>query len=240
LLSKDVLFPGQKVSIDHFIVTTPGRLFQSRGGESHDGMFKGGVIFVDHASGFVFVVPVVNFTDGEALRAKREFEAETFSMGVAVLSYHIYNGVFTAQEFQDKFTVDGQVMTLSGVGAHHQNAVVTRAIGTVGNIARTMMLHAKMRWPKAVKTLLWPMAMKHAEYNVNRVPRLNYVCALDVVMKTVVPRYSLQQLHVWWAPCYVLEPKRQDGHKNPKLIPDQEEAFTSLGLPNMLLLCLLC
>ena len=174
---------------------------------------------MDHASGFVFVVPVVNFTAGEALRAKREFEAEMSSMGVAVLSYHTDNGVFTAQEFQDKLAVDGQVMTLSGVGAHHQNAVAERAIGTVVNIARTMMLHAKMRWPKTVKTLLWPMAMKHAEYIVNRVPRLNNVCALDVVMKTVVPRHSLQQLHVWGAPCYVLEPKLQDGHKIPKFDP---------------------
>ena len=219
LLSKEVLIPGQKVSMDHFIVTTPGRLFQSKGSESQDRMFKGGVIFVDHASGFVFVVPVVNFTAGEALRAKREFEAEMSSMGVAVLNYHTDNGVFSASQFQDKLAEDGQDMTFSGVGAHHQNAVAERAIGTVVNIARTMMLHAKMRWPKAVKTNLWPMAMKHAEFIVNRVPRLNNVCALDVVMKTVVPRHSLQQLHVWGAPCYVLEPKLQDGHKIPKFNP---------------------
>ena len=64
LLSKDTLFPGQKVSMDHFVVSTPGRLWNSRGSESHDRMFKGGVIFVDHASGFVFAVPVVNFTAG--------------------------------------------------------------------------------------------------------------------------------------------------------------------------------
>ena len=76
-------------------------------------MFKGGVIFVDHASGFVFVVPVVNFTAGEALRAKREFEAEMSSMGVAVLNYHTDNGVFTASPLQDKLAQDSQDMTLS-------------------------------------------------------------------------------------------------------------------------------
>jgi hypothetical protein len=81
LLSKDVLIPGEKVSMDHFIVSTPGRLFQSRGSESTDRMFKGGVIFVDHASTCVFVCPVVNFTAGEALRAKREFESDMASMG---------------------------------------------------------------------------------------------------------------------------------------------------------------
>jgi hypothetical protein len=116
-------------------------------------------------------------------------------------------------------------MTVSGVGAHHQNAVAERAIGTVVNIARTMMLHAKMRWPKAVKTLLWPMAMKDAEYIVNRVPRLNNVCVLDVVMKTVIPRHSLQQLHVWEAPCYVLEPTLQKGFKIRKFYPQSRKGL---------------
>jgi hypothetical protein len=73
LLSKDVLIPGQKVSMDHFIVSTNGCQFNSKGRVSQDWMFKGGVIFVDHASGYVFVEPVVNFTAAEALRAKRSF-----------------------------------------------------------------------------------------------------------------------------------------------------------------------
>jgi hypothetical protein len=72
-LFKEILIPGQKVSMDHFIVSTPGRANNSRGSDSQDKMFKGGVIFVDDASSYVFVVPVVNFTCGEAIRAKREF-----------------------------------------------------------------------------------------------------------------------------------------------------------------------
>ena len=99
LLSKDIFFPGQKVSMDHFIVTTPGRLFSSRGRESDDRMYKGGMIFYDHASKYVHIEPVVNFTTGEALRAKRTFETEMLSMGIQVLNYHSDNGVFTAQEY---------------------------------------------------------------------------------------------------------------------------------------------
>ena len=147
-LSKEILIPGQKVSMDHFIVSTPGRSYNSRGSDSHDKMFKGGVIFVDHASGYVFVVPVVNFTAGEAIRAKREFEQEMASMGVVALHYHTDNGVFTTAEFQDELAKLNQGLSLSGVGAHHQNAVAERAIGTVVSLARTMMLHSKLRWPK--------------------------------------------------------------------------------------------
>ena len=219
VLSKETLFPGQKVSMDHFIVSTPGRLWTSRGSESHDRMFKGGVIFVDHASGFVFVCPVVNFTAGEALRAKREFEAEMASMGVTVLNFHTDNGVFTAAEFQDELAKNKQGLTLSGVGAHHQNAVAERNIGTVTSLARTMMLHAKLRWPKAVSTKLWPMAMKQAEFIVNHVPDLNNSCPMDRVTGSLVPRSLLKNVHVWGCPSFVLDPKLQDGHKIPKFDP---------------------
>ena len=219
LLSKDVTIPGQRVSMDHFTVSTPGRLFNSRGREPVDKMYKGGVIFVDHASSFVFIVPVVNFTAGEALRAKREFEKEFSSMGITAVNYHTDNGVFTSVEFQDELAKLGQDMTFSGVGAHHQNAVAERAIGTTVSLARTMMLHAKMRWPKAVTTKLWPMAMKHAEFLVNHVPNLNNVCPMDVVMRTFTPRDILKHAHVWGAPTYVLDPQLQDGHKIPKFDP---------------------
>ena len=224
-LSKEVLIPGQKVSMDHFIVSTPGRLFSSRGSEPPDKMYKGGVIFVDHATGFVFIVPVVNFTAGEALRAKREFELELASMGVTVLSYHTDNGVFTAAAFQDELANKEQGMTLSGVGAHHQNAVAERAIGTASAMTRTIMLHAKMRWPKAVTTKLWPMAMKQAQFLINHVPLMNNVCPMDLMLRTVVPRDNLRHVHVWGAPCFVLDPKLQDGHKIPKFDPRSRQGL---------------
>ena len=233
LLSKEVLIPGQRVSMDHFIVSTPGRLFSSRGREAQDRMFKGGVIFVDHASGFVWVEPVVNFTAGEALRAKRSFEREMESMGVTVLSYHTDNGVFKAMEFQDELIKMGQGLTFSGVGAHHQNAVAERAIGSVVSMARTMMLHAKLRWPKAVSTKLWPMALKHAQHLINHVPNHNNVCPLDLVLKTTVPRAALKNLHVWGCLSFVLEPKLQDGGTIPKFDPKSRRVSIWDGLQCM-------
>ena len=219
VLSKEVLIPGQRVSMDHFIVSTPGRLFSSRGSEPTHCMHRGGVIFKDHASSFVFVEPVVNFTAGEAIRAKRAFEKEMSSMGVTVVHYHTDNGVFTAAEFQDELNKSEQGLTLSGVGAHHQNAVAEREIGVVFNLARTMMLHAKLRWPKCVSAKLWPMVLKHTQHLVNHIPGRNTVCPLDIILKTTVPRDHLKNLHVWGAPSYVLDPRLQDGQKIPKWEP---------------------
>ena len=197
-------------------MTSPGRLFSSRGSESYDRRYKGGVIFVDHASGHIQAVPVVNFTAGEAIRAKREYEAEMATLGITVINYHTDNGVFTAAEYQDELAKLGQGMTLSGVGAHHQNAVAERAIGTIVSMTRTMMIHAKLRWPGTIKPDLWPMAMKHAQYILNHTPRMNNVCPLDIVLKTSVTRSALKNLHVWGCPVYVLDPKLQDGQKIPK------------------------
>lgn len=73
-------------------------------------------------------------------------------MGITVLHYHTDNGVFTSSEYQDELTKMAQGLTLSGVGAHHQNAVVEQAIGTMVSMARTMMIHARICWPSAIKT----------------------------------------------------------------------------------------
>ncbi len=146
-------------------------------------------------------------------------------MGITALSCHTNNGVFTAAAFRDELAKMEQGLTLSGVGAHHQNAVAERAIGSVVSIARTMMLHAKLRWPKAVSTKLWPMAMKHAQHLLNHVPNQNNMCPMDIILKMVVPRHVLQHTHVWGAPVFVLDPRLQDGHKIPKFDPRSRQGL---------------
>jgi hypothetical protein len=49
-LKKDDLFPGQRVSVDHFICSTEGRLYDFRGKTSKEKMYCGGCLFVDHAT----------------------------------------------------------------------------------------------------------------------------------------------------------------------------------------------
>ena len=47
-LKKDQLYPGQRVSMDHFKVTDHGRLYTSTGKTHPNMMYSGGCIFVDH------------------------------------------------------------------------------------------------------------------------------------------------------------------------------------------------
>jgi hypothetical protein len=219
-LKSSDLFPGQRVSMDHFKVTHKGRLYESKGKSLADTMYSGGLIFVDHASGYVHVELCVNFTAGETLRAKALFEQAMLDHGITVQSYQTDNGVFAAKEFMLEIHNMQQSIGFSGVGAHHQNGVAKQSIGTIMVMARTLMLHAAIRWPDVSDACYWPMAVDYAVYQYNHGPKLVTTAApIDLLLKTMVPRHRLHDLHVWGCPAYVLDPKLQDGQKIPKWSP---------------------
>jgi hypothetical protein len=220
VLKGDVLFPGQRVSLDHFECSAKGRLLTSHGKTPLNEMYRGGAIFVDQASGYIFVQPQVTFSSVETLQAKLDYERMCLTSGVRVISYMSDNGAFSAQEFVQDIVSRGQNAKYSGVGAHHHNGIAERAILTISNMSRTMMLHAGIHWPDLVDSSLWPLTMEYAAYIYNHVPLLESGQApIDIFSRTVVPRQRLADLHVWGCPAYVLEPKLQDSKKIPRWQP---------------------
>ena len=117
-----------------------------------------------------------------------------------------------------------QTLSLSGVGAAHQNAVAERAFKTVVNLARTMLLHAALRSPEGTITAdLWPMVMDHATWLYNHIPHVgtDFVHIQLWTQSTFMDTFSvLCNCHVWGCPTFVLEPKLQKpGVKIPKWAP---------------------
>ena len=53
-LSDDIITPGQRVSVDLYVSSTPGRLPNTLGKEKISSQFTGGAIFVDHATRYIF------------------------------------------------------------------------------------------------------------------------------------------------------------------------------------------
>jgi GAG-pre-integrase domain len=215
-LKKDHLFPGQCVSVDHFVCSTKGRLYMSRGKTSESTMYSGGAIFVDHASKLIFVEHQVNLTTHETLLGKHKFEAFARESGVVVQQYQANNGIFRSKDFGNDLTALRQMSTFAGVGAHHQNGVAERSIRTVMNMARTMMLHAAIRWPDVADTCLWPLAVDYAVYIHNHIPNPRTGQAPIDVSRTKWPQRKCVDFHVWGSPTYVLDPALQDGKKLPK------------------------
>ena len=73
-LKKNDLLPGQKVSVDHYVSSLPGRLNTSRGGTKTSNMYTGGAIFVDHASGYIDVKHQVSLGASDTIESKLSYE----------------------------------------------------------------------------------------------------------------------------------------------------------------------
>ena len=219
-LKRDQLVPGQVISVDQYESKVKGRLLTSRGKERPHEMYCGGTIFVDHASGYMYVGNQPTLRAGDTVRSKREFETIAREHNVLVREYHGDNGVFKTDMFKKDCEDRNQKLDFSGVGAHHQNGVAERAIRTVVESARTMMLHAAIYWPDEADLLLWPMALEYAVHLWNHTPgRESGVAPLELFSGTKVDSAVLRNSHVWGCPAYVLDPTLQDGKKLPKWKP---------------------
>ena len=69
-LKQEKLEPGDGVSVDQFMVRQGGRLFTTSGREREEDRFKGGTIFIDMASGKMFIKFQVSLGTTETLLAK--------------------------------------------------------------------------------------------------------------------------------------------------------------------------
>jgi len=157
---------------------------------------------------------------GETIMAKRKFECIAALYGVSIQSYHGDNVVFKSAEFKEELTLHQQTMSFSGTGAHHQNGIAECAIQQTTLWARAMLLHALIMWPHKTKIDLWPLALSHAEYLWNHIPKHDSgMSPLDIFSGSSHTMHILRNCKVYGCLVFVLDPRLQDGHKIPKWQP---------------------
>ena len=122
----DDVQPGSCVSIDQYCSSVRGRLPNTAGKESKDKCFSGGIMFYDHATRLIVVRHQVSLKVGETLKRKHQFEGYCRDRGVSVAHYYADNMPFRADALKEDCRVQKQQLTISGVGAHHQNGVFER------------------------------------------------------------------------------------------------------------------
>ena len=215
------LQPGKCASVDHFICSTKGRRLDSAGKTKEEKMYSGGIVFVDHASDFVFVDFCVTPNSHESLRGKEKYESFCRDIGVVPQSYLTDNGkAFTSKAFEESLADFHQTSTYSGVGAHHSNGKAENTIKRITATARTMMIHSAIHWPDVADSTLWPLAVEYAVYLHNHVPQLSSDLApIDTFTRTRHPTRRLLDLRVWGSPTYVLNKVIADGKKLPRWKP---------------------
>ena len=111
-------------------------------------------------------------------------------------------------------------MDLSGLSVNGQNGLAERAIQTVVNSAREMMLHKALHWPEYFDRRMWPFTLSHAAYLWNHLPSVSHgLTLLEIYTGTKQDIKVLRNENTWGWPAYVLDAKLQDGKKLPKWIP---------------------
>jgi hypothetical protein len=217
-IRRNNLKPGECISIDQYISRTPGRLPSTRGKESLRDRYSGGTLFVDHATALVFIKNQISLRVGETLQGKHEFERYAEQHGVKVKSYHADNHPFGAKEFLEDLELQDQTITYSGVGAHFQNGVAERTLGTITSWALAMMMHMCLHYPEQFDEALWPYALEHAVTLWNHMPKSRSgLSPIELFTGAIARSHDIvQNARVWSSCVYTLDPKLQDNKKLPK------------------------
>ena len=221
--------PGQVVSVDQLISPTPGFVPCQRGIPTTK-RYLGATVFVDHFSNFTYVHLMTEMDAAETVRAKESFERLTSSYDVTVRHYHCDNGLFNSHLFHTSIRRSNQTISFCGVNAHHQNGKAERRIRDITEGARTALLHASHRWPKAIDASLWPAALKNYVNIRNNLPT-EYIPGAKIGRKTSSNKFvgsplsklsgvenspNLKHFHPFGSPVYVLNSKLQAGQSHHK------------------------
>eukprot|EP00957_Ditylum_brightwellii_P024455 1846123-Ditylum_brightwellii.AAC.1 len=89
------------------------------------------------------------------------------SYGHNVEVYHGDNSRFDSQDVKESCDKAQQTYSYYGVGAHHQNDIIEATNKRLSQGARTILLHAKRKWPSVIASILWPFCYKCAEEHHN-------------------------------------------------------------------------
>ena len=210
--------PGQVVSMDQLISPTPGFVPVHRGTPTKQ-RYVGATVFVDHFSDLTYVHLMTEMNSTTTVEAKKAFERLAASHQVTIKHYHGDNGLFDTKLFWESIKSSNQTMSFCGVNAHHQNGKAERRIRDITEHARTSLLHAAHRWPKAIHASLWPAALKNYVNLRNNIPT-TFVKGSKQSMDTFVDsplskfagkeiKVNLEHFHPFGSPVYVLEDKLQ-------------------------------
>ena len=154
---------------------TEGRLIQTRGKESSINQLCCGIIFIDHATNFIFNNRQVNLTAATTVESKHKCESKFDEFGIQVKQHAADNNPFQFKVLVEVYAVQRQLSTShSGVGSHHQ-VLAERHLQMIFNWSRAELLHYVLHWPQMAtnRENLWPFAIGYAVYMHNHLPISN-------------------------------------------------------------------
>eukprot|EP00980_Cylindrotheca_fusiformis_P019195 scaffold6521_cov93-Cylindrotheca_fusiformis.AAC.3 len=213
--------PGDCVSVDQLESHSPGFIAQLKGFLT--GMrYTSATVFTDHHSRLSRVYLQKNFSAAENLKSKDAWEGYCRKHDVSTKHYHADNGHFADTAFLADVAQKGQTISFCGVNSHFQNGISEKRIRDLQEAARTALLDAKSRWPKAISTALWPYALRYANDVFNVTPHLRgpHAGTTPLELFAGVPvKPNVKDYHPFGCPVYCLNSKLQASQSISKWLP---------------------
>jgi GAG-pre-integrase domain len=148
---------GDMVSVYQLQSSTPGLIAQMKGIPTRRRYYVA-TIYVDHKSDYTYVHLQQSTLSEETLQSKHSFERWAASCNLKIKKYHSDNGSFADTSWMNDANRQGQLVSMCGVNAHHQNGKVERRIRQLQDMARTSLLVSSTLWPDAINAHLLPYA----------------------------------------------------------------------------------
>ena len=211
-------YPGECVSVDQLQSTQPGFFAQLKGKLTTQ-RYNSSTVFVDHFSRLRYVHLMTSMSSEQTVEAKQAFERFANDHGVKIKHYHCDNGRFADNAFKMHCDANNQSITYCGVNAHFQNGIAERAIRDITEQTRTMLLHAKARWPAAIHLCLWPYAMRTAVHVFNTTPVLEECTSRIEKFSGIKVGFRMKDNHSFGCPVFALQNDLAAGNKIPKWSP---------------------
>ena len=129
------LCPGQEVSVDHFLCSTMGRLFSSRGKTKKSEMYCGGCIFVDHCSNYINIQFQKTLQSHATITSKESFKAHARDYGTVQPS-QVNKSTNFSSKYSKCWCWCSSPQWLCGASYFHHSFIY-----------RDMLIHSALHWP---------------------------------------------------------------------------------------------
>ena len=128
---------------------------------------------LDHSSDFVFHSMQTSADGYQTGDAKHKFKTFSKNCDMQIKHIHVDNKIVNNQLFKESCIATQQTQIFFVVRVYHQNGVDERKIKTVISIARSILLHAMMRWTHTLHLSFWPCTVHCVVGMLNNTPKSN-------------------------------------------------------------------
>jgi hypothetical protein len=152
---KPTTHPGQCVSVDQMVSTTPGFVAKSKEYQQLKGTNMLQSLLITTPDILIYT----NIASEQTMAAKHTFELMAKGAGVQIKHYHVDDGRFADNSFLKNVELQGQTITFCGVRAHFQNGIAEKRIRNLQERACTMLIHAKQQVAQSYECI--PLAIRN-------------------------------------------------------------------------------